>query len=93
MSRLFIGGTWVAPSSDATFDVVSPHTGEPLATVAAPTTSVLSAVSCSPALSAVARTASGRPAVCSCGRNSVRSTTDSPGGSSSAAAVTGSPAN
>jgi acyl-CoA reductase-like NAD-dependent aldehyde dehydrogenase len=33
--RLFVGGEWVAPSGDARLDVVSPHTGAPIAAVAA----------------------------------------------------------
>ena len=33
--RLFIGGDWVAPSSSATIDVISPHTEEVIARVAA----------------------------------------------------------
>lgn len=31
--KLFIGGEWVAPSSDATIDVISPITGEKIASV------------------------------------------------------------
>src|SRR5579862_13328 len=33
--RLFVGGEWVAPSSAATLDVISPHTEEVIARVAA----------------------------------------------------------
>ena len=32
---LFIGGSWSAPATDATFEVISPHTESPIATVAA----------------------------------------------------------
>ena len=32
--KLFIGGDWVAPSTDATIDVISPHTEEVIACVA-----------------------------------------------------------
>ncbi|WP_051300633.1 aldehyde dehydrogenase [Actinomadura rifamycini] len=32
--RLFIGGEWAAPSTDGAIDVVSPHTGEVIASVA-----------------------------------------------------------
>jgi acyl-CoA reductase-like NAD-dependent aldehyde dehydrogenase len=34
--RLFIGGEWVAPSSDSVIEVVSPHSEEVIARVAAP---------------------------------------------------------
>ena len=34
-SKLFIGGEWVAPSTAATIDVISPHTEEVIARVAA----------------------------------------------------------
>jgi len=33
--RLFIGGEWAAPSGDDRIEVVSPHTGKPIAAVAA----------------------------------------------------------
>jgi betaine-aldehyde dehydrogenase len=33
--KLFIGGEWIAPASTATFEVVSPHSEEVIATVAA----------------------------------------------------------
>ncbi|WP_203338730.1 aldehyde dehydrogenase [Nocardioides limicola] len=37
-STLFIGGEWVAPATDETFTVISPHTEEPIATVPAGST-------------------------------------------------------
>jgi len=33
--RLFIGGAWAAPSGDDLLEVISPHTGKPIAAVAA----------------------------------------------------------
>ncbi|MFF3571011.1 aldehyde dehydrogenase [Nocardia jiangxiensis] len=35
--HLFIGGEWVVPSGGDTFEVISPHTGQPVAEVPAPT--------------------------------------------------------
>ncbi|WP_084526354.1 aldehyde dehydrogenase [Nocardia vaccinii] len=35
--HLFIGGEWVAPTGGDTFEVISPHTGQPVAEVPAPT--------------------------------------------------------
>ncbi|WP_280421744.1 aldehyde dehydrogenase [Nocardia carnea] len=35
--NLFIGGEWVPPGSDLAFEVISPHTEEPIARIAAPT--------------------------------------------------------
>ena len=35
--KLFLGGEWVAPAADGTIEVVSPHTQETIATVAAAT--------------------------------------------------------
>src|SRR6266511_5724749 len=34
LDRLFIGGTWSAPSTDEVLEVVSPHTEEPIAQAA-----------------------------------------------------------
>jgi acyl-CoA reductase-like NAD-dependent aldehyde dehydrogenase len=35
--KLFIGGSWLSPSTDDTFEVISPHTEAPIALVAAAT--------------------------------------------------------
>lgn len=34
--KLFIGGEWVPPGSDLAFEVISPHTEDPIARIAAP---------------------------------------------------------